>query len=196
MVWQAMAVATQQHYLVEITGKLSQLQGGLNDLLERQIADYHARLMTIVDDLTLIEQHISEGDELSPNDRQNVTGWHGEAKQIALAAGANADRLLSDPERDPIDALPDLTLADRAARSRPAAPRRCCGCRTRRPRKRLTAFAHYAEDTRELVDAVTHSMRRAELCALERQRPGVAPVRADPADPESRCSCGTRRAAA
>lgn len=156
--WQAMAIATQQHYLVEITGKLSRIEGGLTDLLERQMAENHARLLTIVDDLTLIEQHIAEGDELSANDRQNVTSWHGEAKRIALAAGANADRVLGAPERDPMDALPDLALADRAA----SVAARCAATLLRMPyetpEKRLTAFAHYAEDTRALVDGVTHAM--------------------------------------
>jgi hypothetical protein len=186
MAWQAMAVATQQHYLVEITGRLSRIQGGLTDLLERGLADLDARLVTIVDDLTLIEQHIEDADALTTNDRQNVTTWHGEAKRITLAAGANATRLLDDPERDPMDALPDLALADRAASVAARCAATLLGMPYETPEKRLTVFAHYADDTRTLIDGVTAGMLRlhralsandAAWLAYEQTRPTRGPQR-------------------
>ncbi|MDA0180486.1 hypothetical protein OJ997_09290 [Solirubrobacter phytolaccae] len=157
--WQAMAIATQQHYLVEISGKLGQLEAGVDDLRERELADRRAELATIVDDLALVERHVAAGEEMSANDRQSAMAAHARAKKIALESLDNATRLL-DADADPATTQPDLALADRAA----AVAARCAATVLRLPyeseAKRLTAFVHYAEDTEALTEAVTDGIRR------------------------------------
>jgi hypothetical protein len=43
-VWQAMAVATQQHYLVEIFGKLEGIKAGVHEILARLDDEIDGRL--------------------------------------------------------------------------------------------------------------------------------------------------------
>ena len=157
--WQAMAIATQQHYLVEISGTLGRIEAGLEDAKERGFADRRAELRTIDDDLTLIERHLAAGDEMGANDRQSAMSAHARAKKIALESLANAGRILGADE-DPATAQSDLELADHAV----AVAARCAATVLRLPyeseAKRLSAFAHYADDTEALIEAVTDGLRR------------------------------------
>lgn len=162
--WQAMAIATQQHYLVEISDKLGRIETGLADIKARGLAARRAELATIVDDLVLVERHVAAGDEMGANDRQSAMSVHARAKTIATESLENAMRVL-DGDEDPAGAQADLALADRAA----AVAARCAATVLKLPyeseAKRLTAFEHYAADTEALIAAVTDGIRR-QLYAL------------------------------
>lgn len=160
--WQSMAIATQQHYLVEISGKLSALERGVSEIIEREIEARAAGLQTTVDALALVESHIESGDPLDSNDRQNVATWHKEARAVHLAAADRAQKVLDDSGRDPAQCLPDLVLADHAAR----VAARCAATLLRMPfeteDKRLKVFWHYADLTDEAIEMVNGLLDRLD----------------------------------
>jgi hypothetical protein len=149
--WQAMAIATQQHYLVEISGRLTTIERGIADVLDRHIGDRASELEAIDDALTLVEQHIAEHHPLTDNDRQDVRAWHQKAQTICMAHAGYARRVIDAHDRDPARALPDLYVADRAAQI----ATRCAAALLRMPpestEKHLAQFSHYAEVTQELI---------------------------------------------
>jgi hypothetical protein len=152
--WQALAVATQQHYLVEITGQLSGLQSGVEDLVARHHEDRHAELKAIDRALGLVERHIAEGSPLDDGDRRQLRDWHKSAIAIYEAAAEHVRAALGEAARDPMDVLPDLLLADRGA----CVAARCASALLQVPyateQQRLIEFMHYAEQTDEAMRAV------------------------------------------
>ncbi len=152
--WQAMAIATQQHYLVEISGRLSNIERGVADIVDRHVADKASELETTEDALGLVEEHITSGHPLTDTERQDVRAWHKSAHTTCDAQVRQARKILGDPERDPADALPDLLVADRAAQI----AARCAAALLRMPpetpEKHLAQFWHYSDLTQELLDDV------------------------------------------
>lgn len=152
--WQAMAIATQQHYLVEISGKLDSIEQGVSEIIKRQLNDKAANLATTEEDLARVEEHIRQGAELTDNDRQDVQEWHREARHIHNAAIKEVRAIWDDPKRDTAEALPDLVLADHAVR----VAARCSATLLRMPYKssktQETDFWHYAAMTKQAMSGV------------------------------------------
>lgn len=142
--WQVAAIATQQHYLVEISGKLSGIELGVSDIVRRQIVEKASELKTTEEDLRHMQDHIDAGVQLDINDRQNVEAWYKQARATRIEALELATATLEDPEREPADALPDLMLADHAMRTALL----CASVLLRLPcedeRRRLNDFWHYS----------------------------------------------------
>jgi hypothetical protein len=185
--WQAMAIATQQHYLVEISGKLSAIQRGVTEIIQRQMEANAADLTSTIEALTLLERHLAGGDPVDANDRQSVAQWHKQARSVHLAAVDRARAVLADSGQDPAHAVPDLMLADRAAQ----VAARCSATLLRLPfeteEKRLTAFWHYgdlADDAlatiAELVGTLDAKLRQAlvEWRKYDSGRPQSLPKKA------------------
>jgi len=147
--WQVAAIATQQHYLVEISGKLSGLEVGVSDIVRRQIVEKASELKTTEEDLRHMQDHIDAGVQLDINDRQNVEAWYKQARATRIEALELATATLEDPEREPADALPDLMLADHAMRTALL----CASVLLRLPcedeRRRLNDFWHYSHQAEE-----------------------------------------------
>jgi hypothetical protein len=158
--WQAMAIATQQHYLVEISGKLSGIEAGIEEIITRQLQDKTADLETTMDHLDLIDVHLAAGDQLDGHDRQIVTDGHRRAMQIHKSAVEHLTTVLNDASQDPVEAVADLALAERAA----AVAARCASTLLRLPfeteDKRLNAFWHYSDKTAASVEAVKQAAQR------------------------------------
>ncbi len=158
--WQAMAIATQQHYLVEISGRLSNIERGVADVVDRHVAVKASELETTEDALALVEEHIASVHPLSDTERQDVRAWHKSAHTTCDAQMRQARKILGDPERDPADALPDLLVADRAAQI----AARCAAALLRMPpetpEKHLAQFWHYSDLTQELLDEVNELFSR------------------------------------
>ena len=96
--WQAMAIATQQHYLVEISGRLGSIEQGVSDLRERSTAEKKADLAATNRALDLLQQHILNQHPPSENDRQNVINWHHDALSCQIAAVEAVERILNDDD--------------------------------------------------------------------------------------------------
>lgn len=147
--WQVAAIATQQHYLVEISGRLSGIEVGVSDIVRRQLVEKASALKTTEEDLRHMQDHIDSGVQLDINDRQNVETWYKQARATRIEALELARATLEDPERDPADALPDLMLADHAMRTALL----CASTLLRLPcedeRRRLNDFWHYAVQAEE-----------------------------------------------
>ncbi len=160
VVWQAMAIATQQHYLVEISGRLSNIERGVAEVIDRHVADKASELETTEDALELVEEHISSGNPLTDTERQDVRAWHKSAHTTCDAQVRQVGKILDDQERDSADALPDLLVADRAAQI----AARCAAALLRMPletpQKHLAQFWHYSDLTQELLDEVNELFTR------------------------------------
>jgi hypothetical protein len=152
--WQALAIATQQHYLVEISGRLSSIEHGVGDLVQRDLGDKASALETTEDDLRLVEKHIVEGHALSETERQDLREAYKEARRICDAQSDQAWAIVNNPERDSATALSDLRVADRAAQ----VAARCAAALLRMPpespEKHLAQFQHYFDVTEELLTKV------------------------------------------
>lgn len=160
VVWQAMAIATQQHYLVAISGRLSNIERGVAEVIDRHVADKASELETTEDALELVEEHISSGNPLTDTERQDVRAWHKSAHTTCDAQVRQVGKILDDQERDSADALPDLLVADRAAQI----AARCAAALLRMPletpQKHLAQFWHYSDLTQELLDEVNELFTR------------------------------------
>src|SRR5262249_21134021 len=115
--WQVMAIATQQHYLVEISDKLSGIDEHVQDLVAQARIEKESELKAIEAHLDLLRDHLDNQRKLDPGERSNVVDWHKDAFTHHAAAISQARRIMSDETRNPADALPDVIVADRAART-------------------------------------------------------------------------------
>lgn len=158
--WQAMAIATQQHYLVEITSRLSNIERGIAEVVRGYVADKASRLNSTERELSRIEGHIASGLPLADDDRQDVRAWHKEAHTTCDAQVRLAGDIISDSERDSADAVPHLLVADRAAQ----VAARCVAALLRlppeTPEKHLAEFWHYSDLSQELLDDVNELFSR------------------------------------
>lgn len=152
--WQAMAVATQQHYLVEISSRLTDIERGVADVVRRQIAEKASDLVSTEHALSMVEEHISSAHPLTDTERQDVRSWHKSAHSFCDEHARHARAVLEDPTRDSVEALSDLLVADRAARI----AARCAASLLRMPpespEKHLAQFWHYSDLTQQLLDEV------------------------------------------
>lgn len=64
--WEAMAMATQQHYLVEISGKLEGIRSGIDELLERDDDDKRGALLHVDSIVTRSRERLAEHGSLPP----------------------------------------------------------------------------------------------------------------------------------
>ena len=82
--WEAMAMATQQHYLVEISGKLEGIRSGIDELLERDDDDKRGTLLHVDSIVTHSRERLAEHgslpalriQELRDGARDATRVWH------------------------------------------------------------------------------------------------------------------------
>ncbi|MGE4428866.1 MAG: hypothetical protein AB7G37_20620 [Solirubrobacteraceae bacterium] len=167
--WQALAVATQQHYLVEISAGLDAIESAVDELgLDAERGD-DAELATANRDLSRVERHLDTGAATGPADRALAEGTYAAAERIAdMRLRKVEDRFDRDGghSTDGITVLlRQLALAKRAL----AVAARSAWLITRLPdhdaQRALNDLEHYStrfDDLRLRVNALV--VRTRELC--------------------------------
>lgn len=166
-VWQALAVATQQHYLVEMSAGLAAIQAVVDELGLDGERDDDAELSTAMRELSRIERHIETGARTTPADRALAEGTFAAAERIADARLCKVDALLpsdDDPQRtlDAPKIMRQLVLAKRAL----AVSARAASILTRLPdedaQRAINDLEHYSnrfEELRLRVNGATFALR-------------------------------------
>jgi hypothetical protein len=93
-VWQAMAMATQQHYLVEINGKLQAIEGQVGELLERDEDRRLAVLDQALEDARSSRARLDAGEELSTRRTQALHDGARDAEVAWRELHRQAERLV------------------------------------------------------------------------------------------------------
>jgi len=165
--WQALAVATQQHYLVEISSGLEAIEAAVDELGFDNERDDDAELATAMRELSRVERHLETGAPTTPADRALAESTYAAAERIADARLRKVDALLpsNDDSRAPSDApkiMRQLGLAKRAL----AVSARSASLVTQLPdqdaQRALNDLEHYAErfdDLRLRVDDATVALQ-------------------------------------
>jgi len=94
--WQAMAVATQQHYLVEISGKLTGIQQGVDEILARLDDQIHGRLAALAEIADDARDHIARQGSLPDERLAELRTAATNAKELWAEVKRTADRKLHD----------------------------------------------------------------------------------------------------
>jgi hypothetical protein len=165
--WQVMAIATQQHYLVEISDKLSGIDQHVQDLVAQTRIEKESELKAIEAHLALLRDHLNNRRTLDPGERSNVVDWHKDAFTHHAAAITQARRILADKTRNPADALPDLIVADRAARTMGLCSATILDMPYADPDARLAEFWHYVAQTDEAFEAVGDVVKQLDDARVE-----------------------------
>jgi hypothetical protein len=93
--WQAMAMATQQHYLVEINDKLADLSGGVDEILARQSDEKRSDVEELRDEADRVRHKIEQGRPVDPGQLEHYLHNAGRVqRELALTAERAADNYL------------------------------------------------------------------------------------------------------
>jgi hypothetical protein len=93
--WQAMAMATQQHYLVEINDKLADLGKGVDEILARQSDEKRSAVEELRDEAARIRSKIEQGRPVDPDQLEQYLHAGGRVqRELALTAERAADNYL------------------------------------------------------------------------------------------------------
>jgi hypothetical protein len=95
-VWQAMALATQQHYLVEISGKLDSIKAGVDEILARLDDEVDGRLNHLQEIALDARDRMLRNGSLSENRLTEVRGAATQAKEEWHKVMRTADRHLKE----------------------------------------------------------------------------------------------------
>lgn len=156
--WQALAIATQQHYLVEISARLENIEQAIGHVLGHLEAADLGRLKAVSEGLALIDSHLGQDIPLDAHYRERLIDWHTQVREIAHAAVERASRDLDG--REPETALKDLLVADRSA----ALASQCVNAILRvpasDPRIPLAEFWHYGDLTQVMLDDIADMLSR------------------------------------
>lgn len=87
--WQAMALATQQHYLVEINDKLAGVQGAVDELLARLTDDKRAEADELRDEAARIRVKLARAENV---DVSSLDNWLHRAGVLQKSLAATAER--------------------------------------------------------------------------------------------------------
>ena len=165
--WQVMAIATQQHYLVEISDKLSGIDEHVQDLLAQTRIEKESELKAIEAHLRLLRHHLDNQHELDPGEKANLVDWHKDALAHHATAVSQAQRILNDETRNPADALPDVIVADHAARTVGLCAATILDMPYADPDARIAEFWHYVGLTDEAFAKVGELVMRLDEARLE-----------------------------
>lgn len=102
--WQAMALATQQHYLVEINDKLAGVEGAVTELLARLTDDKRAKVEELREEATRIRSRLASGETVSA----------GTIEEMLFDAGVVQKSLAATAERAANDYLVGESTANQA----------------------------------------------------------------------------------
>lgn len=153
--WQALAVATQQHYLVEISAGLEAIEASVDELsLDGERGD-DAELATAMHELSRVERHLETGAPTTPADRALAVDNYAAAERIADARLQKVDALLPrrDDSRSASDApkiMRQLALAKRALAVSARAAWLVARLPDRDAQRAMNDLEHYAERFGEL----------------------------------------------
>jgi hypothetical protein len=93
--WQAMAMATQQHYLVEINDKLADLGKGVDEILARQSDEKRSAVEELRDEAARIRSKIGQGRRVDADQLEQYLHDAGRVqRELALTAERAADNYL------------------------------------------------------------------------------------------------------
>jgi hypothetical protein len=165
--WQVMAIATQQHYLVEISDKLSGIDQRVQDLLAQTRIEKESELKAIEAHLRRLRDHLDNQRQLDPGEKANVVDWHKNAMSHHAAAISQAQRILNDDARNPADALPDLIVADRAARTMGLCAATILDMPYADADARIAEFWHYVAQTDEAFAKVGEVVMTLDVARRE-----------------------------
>jgi hypothetical protein len=94
--WQAMALATQQHYLVEISGKLDNLQRGIDEVLARLTDAQHGTLRHLREKADDVLAALSRGEPISASRVADLRASADSAKKLWHQLARTAERQLGE----------------------------------------------------------------------------------------------------
>lgn len=117
-VWQAMALATQQHFLVEISGRLETIEQGVAELIDRTRDKSDSELDTLREQVRRWDNRQCEGIPLTAHQRHQVDQDLAMVDDIRRTALRPVRRLLAEAEEgkevDPAKWAEDFELAYKA----------------------------------------------------------------------------------
>ena len=165
--WKALAVATQQHYLVEISSGLKTIEAAIDDLGLDGERDDDAELATATRELSRVERHLETGAPTSPADRTLAERTYAAAERIADARLRKVDALLPpDADSRAISDAPKIMRQLGLAKRALAVSARAAWLVTRLPdqdaQRAMNDLEHYAErfgDLRVRVDDAAFALR-------------------------------------
>lgn len=115
--WQAMAMATQQHYLVEINDKLAGVEKGVDEVLARQGDEKRSTVEELRDEATRIRTKLAQGQAVDSDALETYLHNAGRVqRELALTAGRAANNYLAG-ELSPEEAEDAFLLAVFAAQT-------------------------------------------------------------------------------
>lgn len=115
--WQAMAMATQQHYLVEINEQLAGVQRGVDEILARLTDEQRGRIEELREEAVRVRTKLVQGRPVDPHALEGYLHKAGELQRSLTYTAERAARGYLDGERSAREAEDDFHLALLAAQA-------------------------------------------------------------------------------